>query len=287
MKKTAFLIFLLIITYYISNAQLKVGSNSTSINSRSNLEIEAFNGIKSIFVRDSGNVGIGTIAPNINAQLEINSNSKGLLLPRLALIATNNPAPLSAHVTGMVVYNTATSSTGGTAVSPGFYTNDGTKWNKMVSSSGFVPYVVASASLGSAYTINDASGLSKCRLSNVNSNDGNYNNSNFEYTVTSNGTYNLSATIGYLLNNNSGFNSLGLFAAHINSAGAVVKIVRIQYNSNTVYTGSQSTPVYIAGSAIFRPSIGDRFYFGVIPCNGCVGSYTIVNTEGVFQKISE
>lgn len=68
--------------------------------------------------------------PNANAVLDLISNSnKGLLLPRVALTATNNPSPTSAHTAGMTVYNTATTSlNNGYDVSPGFYYNDGSKW---------------------------------------------------------------------------------------------------------------------------------------------------------------
>jgi len=72
------------------------------------------------------NVGInatGTV-PNASAGLDIDFPNKGLLIPRLALTGTANFAPLSAHVAGMVVYNTATAGD----VTPGFYYNNGTKW---------------------------------------------------------------------------------------------------------------------------------------------------------------
>ncbi|WP_430614926.1 hypothetical protein [Flavobacterium sp. JP2137] len=64
---------------------------------------------------------------NPNALFEIEGN-KGLLLPRLALEKTTLSAPLTAHVVGMTVYNTATVND----VKPGFYYNDGVKWAKMV-----------------------------------------------------------------------------------------------------------------------------------------------------------
>ena len=47
----------------------------------------------------------------------------------------------------MVVYNTATPGLVSSVVTPGFYTNDGTKWTRMVTSTGFVPVVVAAASM--------------------------------------------------------------------------------------------------------------------------------------------
>lgn len=70
----------------------------------------------------------GTISssalPGTNALLELESNNKGLLLPRIALTGTANAAPLTAHTAGMTVYNTATAGD----VTPGYYYNDGTKW---------------------------------------------------------------------------------------------------------------------------------------------------------------
>lgn len=67
---------------------------------------------------------------NANAMLEIEASNKGLLLPRLELVRTIDFAPLEAHVAGMTVYNTKRQND----VVPGFYYNDGTKWQQMVTS---------------------------------------------------------------------------------------------------------------------------------------------------------
>ncbi|MBD8387258.1 hypothetical protein H7X66_01130 [Dysgonomonas sp. BGC7] len=78
-------------------------------------------------------IGSG-IAPDQNALLDLKENgsgssSKGLLLPRVALSSIISSSPLSAHIKGMTVYNTATTSVGnGYDVSPGFYYNDGARW---------------------------------------------------------------------------------------------------------------------------------------------------------------
>jgi len=74
----------------------------------------------------SQNVGINPTgaAPNALAGLDVDFPDKGVLIPRVALTGTANFAPLSAHVAGMLVYNTATAGD----VIPGFYYNDGTKW---------------------------------------------------------------------------------------------------------------------------------------------------------------
>ena len=78
-------------------------------------------------------VGIGTTSPNANAALDITNTTKGVLLPRVALTSTTSAAPLSAHVAGMLVYNTATAGSGATAVTPGFYINNGSNWNSISS----------------------------------------------------------------------------------------------------------------------------------------------------------
>lgn len=77
----------------------------------------------------SAQVGIGTRTPHPDAMLEVASSNKGILLPRVALTSSISVNPLSAHVAGMTVYNTA--STGD--VTPGYYYNDGTKWIRLAS----------------------------------------------------------------------------------------------------------------------------------------------------------
>jgi hypothetical protein len=77
-------------------------------------------------IKDGTVVGSSS-EPNPNAVLELESNNKGLLLPRVALDGTLFASPLAAHVAGMSVYNTATVAD----VVPGYYYNDGTKWVKL------------------------------------------------------------------------------------------------------------------------------------------------------------
>lgn len=75
-------------------------------------------------------VGIGTTTPDANSKLDITSTALepgGLLLPRVLLTGTANVAPLTAHVAGMTVYNTATAGN----VTPGYYYNDGSQWVRL------------------------------------------------------------------------------------------------------------------------------------------------------------
>jgi hypothetical protein len=72
-------------------------------------------------------VGDNVTTLNASSILELESTSKGLLFPRVALTGTTAFAPLAAHVAGMTVYNTATAGD----VTPGLYTNSGTAWVKL------------------------------------------------------------------------------------------------------------------------------------------------------------
>ncbi|WP_051269868.1 hypothetical protein [Flavobacterium suncheonense] len=76
-------------------------------------------------------VGIGTSVPNNDAVLEVTSDISGVLISRVLLQSIDIPSPLTNHVSGMIVYNTATSGTGNTGVFPGFYYNDGKKWIRL------------------------------------------------------------------------------------------------------------------------------------------------------------
>lgn len=69
-------------------------------------------------------VGDNPTVLNSSAVMEIESANKGFLLPRLPLANVSLATPLSQHVAGMIVYNTATA----TGLTPGFYYNDGSKW---------------------------------------------------------------------------------------------------------------------------------------------------------------
>ncbi len=60
--------------------------------------------------------------------LDIVSSNLGLLIPRVALTASNAAGPITSPTTSLMVYNTATAGTIPNAVTPGFYYWNGTKW---------------------------------------------------------------------------------------------------------------------------------------------------------------
>lgn len=76
------------------------------------------------------NIGINATgdAPDASAMLDIDAQSKGLLIPRVSLTGLNAATPISTPTTSLLVYNTATAGVGTNAVTPGYYFWDGTAW---------------------------------------------------------------------------------------------------------------------------------------------------------------
>ena len=77
----------------------------------------------------SQSVGIsdpGAVQPNAAAGLDVNFATKGLLIPRVALVSFTSPMPLATTTlaAGMIVYSPASNLN----VSPGLYVYDGIKW---------------------------------------------------------------------------------------------------------------------------------------------------------------
>ena len=91
-------------------------------NADMNTRIATANNANSVFVDGANdNIGLGTGAPNISAQLDMGDNDRGILVNRVALTATNLPGPVASPSNGLLVFNTATASSGSTEVLPGFY----------------------------------------------------------------------------------------------------------------------------------------------------------------------
>jgi hypothetical protein len=78
----------------------------------------------------SQNIGISSngATPAASAMLDIVSTTKGLLIPRVALTATNVAGPVTSPATSLLVYNTATAGTSPDNVIPGYYYWNGSAW---------------------------------------------------------------------------------------------------------------------------------------------------------------
>jgi hypothetical protein len=65
---------------------------------------------------------------NASAMLDVDSNNKGILIPRVSLTSTSDVTTIASPTISLMVYNTATAGTLSDSVVPGFYYWDGTKW---------------------------------------------------------------------------------------------------------------------------------------------------------------
>lgn len=72
-------------------------------------------------------VGIGTSTPNSSAILDVTSTNKGILIPRVSLNnVTDSTTPINSPATGLLVWNTNATVTGGSGI--GFYYYTGSQW---------------------------------------------------------------------------------------------------------------------------------------------------------------
>ncbi len=83
--------------------------------------------LNEIKAQNIGINGTGAVA-DASAILDVSSPTLGMLVPRVNLTAINATAPITSPTLSLLVFNTATASTGTNAVSPGYYYWDGTKW---------------------------------------------------------------------------------------------------------------------------------------------------------------
>lgn len=87
------------------------------------------------------NVGINdnNADPAASAMLDVNSSSKGLLIPRVALTSTTDVTTVNNPATSLLIYNTASAGD----VIPGYYYWDGaSKWQRLISGTGQVASAV-------------------------------------------------------------------------------------------------------------------------------------------------
>ncbi len=70
-------------------------------------------------------------APAASAGLDVSFTDKGLLIPRVALTATNAAGPITSPTTSLLVYNTATAGSAPNNVTPGYYFWTGSAWTRL------------------------------------------------------------------------------------------------------------------------------------------------------------
>lgn len=171
--------------------------------------------------------GTGT-AVDANAILELQSTTKGLLFPKVALTSTTAFAPLSAHTAGMTVYNTATAGD----VTPGLYANNGTAWVKLGGSSS-AAFSSATYTKTSAYTTLDTSEVTPNNIT--------------SYTFTSSpGSFSLA-------NLPAGASNIGKVVNVYNAVGASVTV---NFNRSGDGVGASSTVLVAKGTSFVWDGTG-------------------------------
>ena len=168
---------------YYSNAYNQTGSNNTTIGYQAGLGTDLHNTSGNIFIgykagfnetasnklyienstssspliygefdndilAVNGSFGIGTQSPDASAEMEIESTSKGILIPRMTKAQRD---AIGSPATGLLIYQTDDS--------PGFYSYDGGKWKPMTVQ-GTGENAAGEAGIGSDYgtVVNDATG---------------------------------------------------------------------------------------------------------------------------------
>ncbi|MDR6159059.1 hypothetical protein QF023_002575 [Chryseobacterium sp. SLBN-27] len=89
--------------------------------------------------KDDGSVGIGTASPDASAALEVNSSSKGMLIPRVALAGSTDVTTIPSPATGLMAYNTGT----GALTYKGFVFWNGTEWRAIDNNSTISPAITS------------------------------------------------------------------------------------------------------------------------------------------------
>lgn len=106
----------------------------------------------------TNNLGLFNGTPDASASVDITglepisgNFNRGLLIPRIALTATNAAAPVTSPATSLLVYNTATAGTAPNNVIPGYYYNSNTPaapiWRRFATGNGDA-WIVGGNNLG-------------------------------------------------------------------------------------------------------------------------------------------
>lgn len=129
-----------------------------------------------LYVAAANNVGIGTASPSASAKLQVSATDKGILIPNVALTASNVAAPVTSPATSLLVYNTATAGASTNSVFPGFYYWNGTSWQRFDTGNNMGDWKLDGNNNGALRSIGT--------------------NDNFDFPIETNGTERMRVTTG-------------------------------------------------------------------------------------------
>jgi len=185
-------------------------------------------------------IGIGTTTPN--GILDITSGTQGLLAPRVALTASTSASPVTnpasgSLINGTIVYNTATSGSGATAVTPGFYYWDSTNWLRVKSDIYNTPVYGLFTNLSGQTITNSAGG--KIAFGTTIASSGisiTYDSTNRTFTLPAGKTYRIDFSLGWIHFNNGLFLRLALYNDTTNTK--ISAVAHCEAVSSGAYAGT-------------------------------------------------
>ncbi len=157
------------------------------------------------------NIGINTETPHASAMLDIESGDMGLLIPRINIASLSSANPVATPATGLLVYNTNTST------GPGFFYWNGSIWVSLFSRT--------------EYNATPAGGISNESITNWNTAYGWGNHATAGYSMSSHSHQTLTRGT-YLTGSNYNGSAATTWAVDASSANNASKIVARDASGN-------------------------------------------------------
>ena len=233
----------------------------------------------------AGKVGIGTTTPNASAKLDVTSTTQGFLPPRVALTRTTDNTTIKntlgiavTPATGLLIYNTATTTVGTNDVTPGYYYYNGTNWVQLAIASVSNTYKLVSTATALVFNNNSQSLTSPSALNNF----VDVTNSSMTVTIPS-GYTSVQIVVrwdmwGDVYTSNSGMGSLKFDIAQSGTATANIgSVMMTSWATTTTSTVRWSTPVaYVfsglaAGTYTFKLRMQRQDEVGTISSSNIYG----------------
>ena len=132
--------------------------------------------------------GIGTTSPDPSAKLEVKSDNKGFLPPRVTLTSTSDATTIPSPATGLLVYNTGNNA----GLRAGYYYWNGTDWTTIATpiSAQTVDYVSVLSTSDQTVNTNDIVKFNSIYSGNIP-----YDASTGKFSLTAGKTYRLNASV--------------------------------------------------------------------------------------------
>ena len=145
-----------------------------------------------VFVKTNAQTGIGTTTPNASAKLDVYSDNKGFLPPRVTLTDNYDKITIPSPATGLLVYHK-----GSAGLSSGYYFWNGNAWATIATSGGSGSFA-ASFMRGSRTASQSMSVNDNVIFSNIDNSAGSsisLNTTNGKITLSAGNTYRLIAAV--------------------------------------------------------------------------------------------